>query len=130
MSIDPTREEWQAAWLRASKAVYAGAATNTIVEAALGPCPPEPAPREWRSGGLLVTGHDNDVWVGFQRIAHEALTPDEADAMSKALAEHARYAREQRAPQETVCGQKTHCQRPEGHPGSCRPYRVVGDDDA
>jgi hypothetical protein len=35
----------------------------------------------------------SEVWVG-SASGHEALTPDEADAMAAALIEHARYARE------------------------------------
>jgi hypothetical protein len=156
--IDPTRKEWEAARKRMVFVDRRSADADARTEAALGPCPPEPAPTSWRSGGigtLLVTPHaDGGVWVGFPHVQHEKLTPDEADTMADSLCAHAHYARKQaddpwRSDEEAaalidaikepkVCGriidgdlrQAPTCQRPEGHPvGGCRPHRMAADDE-
>jgi hypothetical protein len=114
VSIDPTYDEWQDARRRVVTALLhppdrsLEPHARALTEAALGPCPPEPAPVEWQAPGttgelspLLVTRHadgvGNEVLVGFPHIRYASLAPDEADAMAAALVEHARYAREQGA---------------------------------
>jgi hypothetical protein len=74
---------------------------RAVTEAVLGPCPPEPAPKDWYAGVLFLSA----VKIGGRRSVviycddparrnPHTLTPDEAFAMSEALMQHARYARE------------------------------------
>jgi hypothetical protein len=74
---------------------------DALTEAALGcPCPPEPAPSDWRPDAPhnIVVRQDKEVvagegrvWVGFPFVAYETFTPREAFAMAEALVEHAEY---------------------------------------
>jgi hypothetical protein len=97
MTIDPTYEEWQEAHTRANAA---SGTTRSIVEAALGPCPPRTAPIGWHLNFLEVEHcpeKQRGVWVGFTDGMHRKLNPDEADEMAAALMEQADYAREMEA---------------------------------
>lgn len=97
MTGEPSRKEWLATRERLRE--YDGELDlDNLTEAAMGyPCPPEPVPPYWRSGGIgsLVVMHHGDggVWVGFPELKMETLTFDAADEMAAALTEHARYAR-------------------------------------
>jgi hypothetical protein len=119
----------------------------------LNPCPPEPAPKDWYVGNLVLSavkvGRRRSVVIYCddpQREDPYLLTAAEAGTMAEALVEHARYAREQGddswrsdeeaaalidaikepATPEPICGHLL-CQRPKGHPGGCSSYRQAAD---
>jgi hypothetical protein len=102
MTIDPTRKEWQAAYERVRIAYLNRSEAHGLTAAALAPCPPEPAPKDWYAGNLCLSavkvGRRRSVVIYCddpQREDPYLLTSDEAVAMAYALIEHAAYAREQ-----------------------------------
>lgn len=73
-------------------------APGRITTAALGPMPPEPAPKSFNVGDYTLVRAADPYREGHGKVAipRHMLTPDEADAMALALTEHAAYARNQK----------------------------------
>lgn len=105
MTLEPTREEWMAAHQRAVNSSFKGTTSQvtTIVEAALGTCPPEPAPEPWRWGTSItvsvvrqsayVDGPQSYVALDTPGATH-ALPPEDAEEFGQALIGFAQWLRE------------------------------------
>lgn len=106
MTLQPTREEWLAARERMEDAFPQ--AGNPILdkctEAALGPCPPEPAPRRKMEVNLfdgvpqtlIVEASGSKVAIGAEGHARLFMTPSSADQMARWLNYCAQWLRENR----------------------------------
>lgn len=108
MTMEPTREEWLAARDRIRRRLTEeghGALPwglgEHLTEAALGPCPPEPAPKPWKWGQNDLVSVD--VVKGSRRMVEldigdvpYAFLPDDAEAFGLALVERAQWLREHR----------------------------------